>query len=236
MVGRARDRTRCRVPPPPARAWDEAPARGRRVDPRPVLRAGGGCPDGARRYRRQRADALATAVGDNGGLATRLSVPPVAQRADDSPVDKAKAAEISSRGQSKNVRSGYAAKKARDNDPGGHPPFGFRRDDAKLIEPDPEAVPIVRRIVDLSASGATDRTIAAEFDLAAVYRAAPGRESRELGTARGSWDMEPGAGSPQRPGDQCRTSGITTPPLRPLDAPLRGLRRPTHRRHRLLPT
>jgi DNA invertase Pin-like site-specific DNA recombinase len=80
-------------------------------------------------------------------------------------VDKAKAAEISSRDQSKNVRSGYAAKKARDNDPGGHPPFGFRRNDAKLIEPDPETVPIVRRIVEMSASGSTDRTIAAELDL-----------------------------------------------------------------------
>jgi DNA invertase Pin-like site-specific DNA recombinase len=80
-------------------------------------------------------------------------------------VDKAKAAEISSRDQSKNVRSGYAAKKDRDNDPGGHPPFGFRRDAAKLIEPDPETVPICRRIVEMSASGSTDRTIAAELDL-----------------------------------------------------------------------
>ena len=80
-------------------------------------------------------------------------------------VDKAKAAEVSSRDQSKNVRSGYAAKKARDNDPGGHAPFGLRRNDAKLIEPDAEVLPTVRRVVELSASGWTDRSIAAEVGL-----------------------------------------------------------------------
>ena len=80
-------------------------------------------------------------------------------------VDKAKAAEVSSRDQSKNVRSGYAGKKARDNDPGGHPPFGFRRNEAKLMEPDEAALPVVRQIVDLSASGLTDRTIAATVGL-----------------------------------------------------------------------
>jgi DNA invertase Pin-like site-specific DNA recombinase len=80
-------------------------------------------------------------------------------------VDKAKAAEVSSRDQSKNVRSGYAGKKARDNDPGGHPPFGFCRNDAKIVEPDPDTAPVVRRIVDLSAAGSTDRAIAAELAL-----------------------------------------------------------------------
>lgn len=80
-------------------------------------------------------------------------------------VDKAKAAEVSSRDQSKNVRSGYAGKKARDNDPGGHPPFGFCRNDAKIVEPDPDTASVVRRIVDLSATGSTDRAIAAELAL-----------------------------------------------------------------------
>jgi hypothetical protein len=80
--------------------------------------------------------------------------------------EKAKAAEVSSRDQSKNVRSGYAAKKERDNDPGGHAPFGFRRDPvSKLMEPDPAATPVVRRVVELSASGRADRAIAAEVQL-----------------------------------------------------------------------
>ncbi len=77
-------------------------------------------------------------------------------------VDKAKAAEVSSRDQSKNVRSGYAAKKARDNDPGGHAPFGFHRNAAKLVEPDPEQLPIAQRIVELAGLGWTDQTVAAE--------------------------------------------------------------------------
>ncbi len=85
-------------------------------------------------------------------------------------VDKGKAAEIFSRDQSKNVRSGYAAKRERDNDPGGHAPFGFRRNEAKLVEPDPERVPTVKRIVDLSAQGWADRAIAAEVGLGLVHR------------------------------------------------------------------
>ena len=80
-------------------------------------------------------------------------------------VDKAKAAEVFSRDQSKNVRSGYAGKRARANDPGGHPPFGFRRNAAKVIEPDPDLVPVVQRIVALSASGRPDREVAAEVGL-----------------------------------------------------------------------
>lgn len=75
-------------------------------------------------------------------------------------VDKAKAAEVSSRDQSKNVRSGYAAKLAHDHDPGGHPPFGFSRNEVKLIAPDPDTVPVVQRIIELSACGWTDRAVA----------------------------------------------------------------------------
>jgi len=80
-------------------------------------------------------------------------------------VDKAKAAEVSSRDQSKNVRSGYAAKRQRDRDPGGHAPFGFRRNAQKLIEPDPVTIPVLRRVVDLAAQGWADRAVAAELGL-----------------------------------------------------------------------
>ncbi len=53
-------------------------------------------------------------------------------------VDKAKAAEVNSREQSRNVRAGYAAKREARGDPGGHPPFGFvRAGEARLVEVDP---------------------------------------------------------------------------------------------------
>ena len=80
-------------------------------------------------------------------------------------VDKAKAAEISSRDQSKNVRSGYAAKKDRDNDPGGRPPFGFRRNEGKLIEIDPERIDSAKRAFTLALERLTDREIAARLGL-----------------------------------------------------------------------
>jgi hypothetical protein len=80
-------------------------------------------------------------------------------------VEKLKAAEVSSRDQSKNVKSGYADKREAHRDPGGHAPFGFRRNDGKLVEPDPEQAHQVRRIVELAASGWTDRAMAAEVGL-----------------------------------------------------------------------
>ena len=56
-------------------------------------------------------------------------------------VDKCKAAEINSREQSRNVRAGYAAKRDTHGDPGGHPPFGFRRaGEARVVEIDPERI------------------------------------------------------------------------------------------------
>ncbi len=71
-------------------------------------------------------------------------------------------AEAYSRRLGRRISEGYRAKRRRHGDPGGHPPFGFRRGEAKLIEPDPKTVPMVRRIVDLSAAGVADRAIAAE--------------------------------------------------------------------------
>ncbi len=82
-------------------------------------------------------------------------------------VEKCKAAEVSSRDQSKNVKSGLMTKKVRYRDPGGLPPLGFRRrkDASKLMEPDPDALGTVRRAFELSASGIIDREIAAELSL-----------------------------------------------------------------------
>ena len=56
-------------------------------------------------------------------------------------VDKCKAAEINSREPSRNVRTGYAAKRDTHGDPGGHPPFGFRRaGEARVVAIDPERI------------------------------------------------------------------------------------------------
>jgi hypothetical protein len=81
-------------------------------------------------------------------------------------VEKAKAAEVYSRDQSKNVRSGYAAKRAGEHDPGGHAPPGFRRTgDRKLLEPDPDAMAVPTEAFQLAAAGVTDREIAARLRL-----------------------------------------------------------------------
>ena len=53
-------------------------------------------------------------------------------------VDLAKAAESWLRRHRRRVKEGLAAKLASKRDPGGRPPFGFRRNEAKLIEPDPD--------------------------------------------------------------------------------------------------
>ena len=81
-------------------------------------------------------------------------------------VDKCKAAEINSREQSRNVRAGYAAKRETHRDPGGHPPFGFRRaGDAKVIELDPERIGTAVRAYELAATGLTDREVAGRLGL-----------------------------------------------------------------------
>jgi DNA invertase Pin-like site-specific DNA recombinase len=81
-------------------------------------------------------------------------------------VEKARAAEVYSRDQSKNVRSGYTAKRAQERDPGGHAPQGFRRTgDKKLLEPDPQAMAVPTEVFQLSATGVTDREIAERLRL-----------------------------------------------------------------------
>ena len=81
-------------------------------------------------------------------------------------VDKCKAAEINSREQSRNVRAGYAAKRESHRDPGGHPPFGFRRaGDAKVIEVDPERIGAAVRAYELAGTGLTDREVSGRLGL-----------------------------------------------------------------------
>jgi DNA invertase Pin-like site-specific DNA recombinase len=81
-------------------------------------------------------------------------------------VDKAKAAEINSGEQSRNVRAGYAAKLETHRDPGGHPPFGFRRaGTTKVVEVDPERIGTAVRAYELAVAGLTDREVAGRLGL-----------------------------------------------------------------------
>ena len=80
-------------------------------------------------------------------------------------VDEAKDAERYSRRLSRRIREGYASKRTKERDPGGHPPFGFRRNDAKLLEPDPDRLATVRRMFELGAAGCTDREVASNVGL-----------------------------------------------------------------------
>ena len=57
-------------------------------------------------------------------------------------VDEAKDAERYSRRLSRRIKEGYASKLVKERDPGGHPPFGFLRNGDKLLEPDPERLPV----------------------------------------------------------------------------------------------
>ena len=75
-------------------------------------------------------------------------------------VDEAKDAERYSRRLSRRIREGYASKRTTQRDPGGRPPYGFRRNEAKFLEPDPENVPTVRRAYELAAGGLPDRDVA----------------------------------------------------------------------------
>lgn len=80
-------------------------------------------------------------------------------------VDEAKDAERYSRRLARRIREGYASKLVKERDPGGHPPYGFRRNAAKLLEPDPERLPVVRRVFELSAAGLADRAVAVSVGL-----------------------------------------------------------------------
>ncbi len=80
-------------------------------------------------------------------------------------VDEAKDAERYSRRLARRILEGYASKQTKARDPGGHPPFGFRRNAAKLLEPDPERLPLVRRAYELSARDVPDRMVAEQTGL-----------------------------------------------------------------------
>jgi len=80
-------------------------------------------------------------------------------------VDLAKAAESWLRRHRRRVKEGLAAKLALKRDPGGRPPFGFRRNAGKLIEPDRDHLEIGRAAFSLALEGLTDRQIAARLGL-----------------------------------------------------------------------
>ena len=80
-------------------------------------------------------------------------------------VDLAKAAESWLRRHRRRVQEGLAAKLASRRDPGGRPPYGFRRNAAKLIEVDPERIDTAKGAFTLALGGLTDRAIAARLGL-----------------------------------------------------------------------
>lgn len=80
-------------------------------------------------------------------------------------VDEAKDAERYSRRLSRRIKEGYASKLTKQRDPAGHPPYGFRRDESKLLEPDPAKLASVRQVFELAASGHPDSVVAARTGL-----------------------------------------------------------------------
>ncbi|MHB8399629.1 MAG: recombinase family protein [Candidatus Limnocylindrales bacterium] len=83
-----------------------------------------------------------------------------AERDWDQLIGEAQDAERYSRRLSRRIREGYASKRTKERDPGGQPPFGFRRNGAKLLEPDPATSAAVVTMYELSAAGLTDATVA----------------------------------------------------------------------------
>ena len=70
-----------------------------------------------------------------------------------------------SRKHSRRVTDGYAAKRAR-GEPGGRPPFGFRRQgNPPVLAQDADAMAVVLRVFALSAAGITDREVAEQTGL-----------------------------------------------------------------------
>jgi DNA invertase Pin-like site-specific DNA recombinase len=80
-------------------------------------------------------------------------------------VAEATDAERYSRRLSRRIREGYASKRTKQRDPGGRPPFGFRRDERKLLEPVPEQLDTVRNVFELAATRLTDREVADQTGL-----------------------------------------------------------------------
>jgi DNA invertase Pin-like site-specific DNA recombinase len=80
-------------------------------------------------------------------------------------VAEATDAERYSRRLSRRIREGYASKLARQRDPGGRAPYGFRRDERKLLEPIDELAPSILRAFELAAARLTDREVASQTGL-----------------------------------------------------------------------
>lgn len=79
-------------------------------------------------------------------------------------VDKVKADEMYSRNLGRNIGTGYEEKRRTKGDPGGQPPYGFRRED-KLLAIDEARMPTVKRAFALSAAGQPDHAVAAALGL-----------------------------------------------------------------------
>jgi DNA invertase Pin-like site-specific DNA recombinase len=80
-------------------------------------------------------------------------------------VDLAKAAESWLRRHRRRVKEGLAAKLASKRDPGGRPQYGFRRNEDKITEINPERIEIGKRAFTLALERLTDRQIAARLGL-----------------------------------------------------------------------
>ena len=76
-------------------------------------------------------------------------------------------AEAFSRKHGRRVKEGLEAKRLRLGEPGGRPPFGFRRDGGKpsLLTVDPEKMAVLRSVFELAASGLTDGEVAEQMGL-----------------------------------------------------------------------
>lgn len=80
-------------------------------------------------------------------------------------VAEATDAERYSRRLSRRIREGYASKLAKQRDPGGRAPFGFRRDERKLLAVDGDRAATVRKAFELAAARLTDREVSARTGL-----------------------------------------------------------------------
>jgi hypothetical protein len=81
-------------------------------------------------------------------------------------VREAHEAESYSRKLARRVREGLAAKRRRLGEPGGRPPFGFRRSGRPpVLEPDDGQLGQMQRAFQLAASGATDRQVSLDLGL-----------------------------------------------------------------------
>ena len=157
-------------------------------------------------------------------------------------VDEAKDAERYSRRLARRIHEGYASKLVKQRDPGGHAPFGFARNEAKLIEPDPDKAEIVLTAFTRSAAGALDGDIADALGLPIDTIRGMLRSPLYVGRLRDGSEAHWPAVVPVELWDKvgairasrATRTGRKASPHRP-DAPLRRLWQADQRRYRLLP-